>query len=284
MNMEKDNINTNRKAGWNRGGNRGRGIGRGGNKGRSSTSLSVTNKHNDNIKSEESEAMKRRRERFTEGSDKDKSKEKDKVNYGLISRGEDMRLITEKEARDELYKTTIAMSEDSDERLLGLRKLRECVLALGSKSKSKSKSKDELDVEFARDIFLCSLQQGKIEAYLPAVGGLLEPGRMTLWGISNIEQQEVWAICALHRAIIEEDWEGAVFAAERGGLEVRECVRAAIVGDIFSVEQLVGRQAGWAKKWLGIVQEKRKAVVKTAYRGAESMGENAGGWFNKVEV
>ncbi|ANZ74315.1 BA75_01324T0 [Komagataella pastoris] len=139
------------------------------------------------------EQLKRRRERFSKESSKPSS-------YGLVSRGDDLRLKDEKERKklfSHIKKLCGEKSPPKDEILLGLRKLREAIL-----------DKQTVDNE-ANEIYVFSIQEavkfGHYQTYLPLLLNVLKALKL-----DNDQLGQFSSYLVLHLTHFNQEYQKAI--------------------------------------------------------------------------
>ncbi|QPG76142.1 hypothetical protein FOA43_003528 [Brettanomyces nanus] len=139
----------------------------------------------------------RRKARFAK-EDTQFQRDKEK-NFGLTSRGEDLRLQTDENARTKLYENTIKRSRqfireggegrNRDDILMNFRKLRESILRLGATESSKK-------------ILLGSMRFsawiGHYQSYIPTINELLDNQHLDSTFLDHKELEEAWSYLCLH--------------------------------------------------------------------------------------
>lgn len=207
-----------RGGGSGRGRNGGRGGGRGRHQDREKSNRKVTNNgqregeigntpENDGLMKNE-EAMRLRKEKF----EQTESKQDNVKNYGLISRGDDMRLKKDEKARVSLFEATIKDIEKydlgntealKDGILISFRKLRECVVSLENDGGK--------DFESFKKIYISSLnfsiKCGDVKSYISARGYI--DSRREVWGCTEDEKKWMDLTYAMHLVNFEKDYEKA---------------------------------------------------------------------------
>ncbi|KAG7932809.1 hypothetical protein KL934_003464 [Ogataea polymorpha] len=137
------------------------------------------------------DVLERRRNRFLK--DEYHSRLSKNAEFGLISRGEDLRLQQNESARRDLFtkiQLNIKNNAKPDSILMDFRKLRESLLS-------------QPHTDFAKDVFLNSIQYsasiGHHQSYVPSIMHLMEAEKKNQL-MSSTEKELVLSILALHKA------------------------------------------------------------------------------------
>ncbi|KAH3670518.1 hypothetical protein OGAPHI_001033 [Ogataea philodendri] len=148
----------------------------------------------------QAEILERRRNRFKQDQqkiDREKSNE-----FGLVSRGEDLRLQQNHSDREKLYKKichNLETGANNDSILLDFRKLRESLLALKHS-------------EFAKTVFVASIDFsasiGHHQSYVPSIMHLIQAEKTNSF-MNKTERTRVLVLLALHKAHFNKEYEQA---------------------------------------------------------------------------
>ncbi|KAG7801156.1 hypothetical protein KL944_003563 [Ogataea haglerorum] len=143
-------------------------------------------------------ALERRRNRFLK--DQDQIRGSKNAEFGLISRGEDLRLQQSESARKDLLtkiQSNIRSNAKADSVLMDFRKLRESLLS-------------QPHTEFAKDVFVSSIRYsasiGHHQSYVPSIVHLMEAEKKSQL-MSSTEKEQVLLILALHKAHYNGEFE-----------------------------------------------------------------------------
>ncbi|KAG7881239.1 hypothetical protein KL938_003369 [Ogataea parapolymorpha] len=144
------------------------------------------------------DALERRRNRFLK--DQDHIRLSKNAEFGLISRGEDLRLQQNECARRDLLtkiQSNIKTNAKPDSILMDFRKLRESLLS-------------QPHTEFAKDVFVNSIHYsasiGHHQSYVPSILHLMEAEKKNQL-MSSTEKEPVLLILALHKAHYNGEFE-----------------------------------------------------------------------------
>ncbi|KAG7809483.1 hypothetical protein KL921_003480 [Ogataea angusta] len=137
------------------------------------------------------DALEKRRKRFLK--DQDQIRRTKNAEFGLISRGEDLRLQQSQSARKDLFakiQSNIKSKAKPDLVLMDFRKLRESLLS-------------QPHTEFAKDVFVSSIRysasKGHHQSYVPSILHLIEAEKKHQF-MSSSQREQVLLILALHKS------------------------------------------------------------------------------------